>query len=106
MANAYKTVVDDVSTTVDRTLYTTPLGTTAIFNSILVCNDNAADDDMTISIRISNTPHPMFFEKTFSAGTTTQLLVAPLVVESGDAIILNAQTGGRLHVVASILEVT
>jgi|TARA_R110000824_G_scaffold100623_2_gene239205 hypothetical protein len=106
MANLYKTVVDDVSTTIDRTLYTTPLGTTAIFNSILVCNDNVADDDMTISIRVSNTPHPMFFGKSFSAGTTTQLLTTPLVVESGDAIILNAQTGGRLHVVASILEVT
>jgi hypothetical protein len=106
MANVYKTVVDNVSTTVDRTLYTTPIGTTAIFNSILVCNDNAADDDMTISIRVSNTPHPMFFGKTFSAGTTTQLLTAPLVVESGDAIILNAQNGGRLHVVTSVLEVT
>ena len=106
MANVYKTVVDNVSTTVDRTLYTTPIGTTAIFNSILVCNDNAADDDMTISIRVSNTPHPMFFGKTFSAGTTTQLLTAPLLVESGDAIILNAQNGGRLHVVTSVLEVT
>ena len=106
MANVYKTVVDNVSTTVDRTLYTTPIGTTAIFNSILVCNDNAADDDMTVSIRVSNTPHPMFFGKTFSAGTTTQLLTAPLVVESGDAIILNAQNGGRLHVVTSVLEVT
>lgn len=68
MANLYKTVVDDVSTTIDRTLYTTPLGTTAIFNSILVCNDNVADDDMTISIRVSNTPHPMFLENRLAQG--------------------------------------
>jgi len=106
MANIYKTVVDNVSATGNRTLYTTPLGTTAIFNSLLVCNDNAAGADMTISIRVSNVLHPVFFSKTFSAGTTTQLLTAPLVVASGDAIILNAETAGRLHVVASVLEVT
>lgn len=106
MANIYKTVVNDVSNAVNRTLYTTPAGTTAVFNSILVCNDNAAGDDMTVFIRASNVLHPVFFSKTFSAGTTTQLLVAPLVVASGDAIIVNAQNGGRLHIVASILEIT
>jgi hypothetical protein len=48
----------------------------------------------------------LFKVKAVGANTTVELLTAPLVVEAGEILKVQAATTNRLHVVASILEIT
>ena len=44
--------------------------------------------------------------KAVAANTTVELLTAPLVVQEDEIIKVTAATANRLHVVASLLEIT
>jgi len=48
----------------------------------------------------------LFKVKTVGANTTRELLTTPLVVQTGEILKVTAATANRLHVVASILEIT
>jgi len=48
----------------------------------------------------------LFKVKAIGANTTVELLTAPLVVQESEILKVTAATANRLHVVASILEVT
>ena len=48
----------------------------------------------------------LFKTKAVSANATTELLTAPLVVEESEILKVTAATANRLHVVASLLEVS
>ena len=48
----------------------------------------------------------LFKVKAVGANTTVELLTAPLVVQESEILKVTAATADRLHVVASILEVT
>ena len=48
----------------------------------------------------------LFKVKAIGANTTVELLTAPLVVQESEILKVTAATADRLHVVASILEVT
>ena len=80
MPNKYVNAKKDLTGTSETTLYTAPALTTAIVKSILVSEDSGNAD--------------------------TILLTAPLVVETGEILKVTAATANRLHVVASILEIS
>jgi len=48
----------------------------------------------------------LFKVKAVSANATIELLTRPLVVEEAEILKVTAATGGRLHVVASLLELS
>jgi hypothetical protein len=48
----------------------------------------------------------LFKTKAVAANATEELLTAPLVIQEGEILKVTAATADRLHVVASILEVT
>jgi len=48
----------------------------------------------------------LFNVKAVGASGTVELLTAPLIVGAGEIVKVTAATANRLHVVASILEVT
>ena len=48
----------------------------------------------------------MFKVKAVGANTTVELLTAPLVVQESEVLKITAATANRLHVVASLLEVS
>ena len=48
----------------------------------------------------------LFKVKAVGANATVELLTAPLVVTEGEILKVNAATANRLHVVASILEIS
>jgi hypothetical protein len=48
----------------------------------------------------------LFKTKAVSANNTLELLSAPLIVQAEEILKVTAATANRLHVVASILEVT
>ena len=107
MANQYKNAKVDLTATTATTLYTCPTARTAIIKSILVSEDSGNADTITVTITDSaSAVFSLFKTKAVSANATVELLTAPLVVEESEIVKVTAATANRLHVVASILEVT
>ena len=107
MANVYTNAKVDLTTTSVTTLYTAPALTTSVVNSILVSEDSGNADTITLTITNSaSAVFSLFKTKAISANATTELLTAPLVMQRGEVLKATAATANRLHVVASILEVT
>mgnify|MGYP003674587862 FL=1 len=107
MANNYKNAKVDLTTTSATTLYTCPAATTSLVKSILVSNDSASADTITVTITNAATAvFSLFKVKAVAANTTVELLTAPLVIQENEILKVTAATANRLHVVASFLEVS
>ena len=106
MANNYKNSKVDLTSTSITTLYTCPASTTAIMKSILVSEDSGNADTITLTITSGSDVFSIYKVKAVGANTTVELLTARLVVEAGEILKVQAATTNRLHVVASILEIT
>ena len=107
MANNYKNSKVDLTNTNVTTLYTAPSATTAIVKSILVSNDSGSEDTITLTITDSATAvFSVYKLESVGANSTEELLKQPLVVMESEILKVNAATGGRLHVIASYLEVS
>ena len=107
MPNSYKNAKVDLTTTAVTDLYTTPGATTALVKSILVSEDTGNADTITVTITDANDAVFSLFKVTaIAANTTVELLTEPLVVEENEVLKVTAATADRLHVVASILEIS
>jgi hypothetical protein len=107
MASAYKNAKIDLTGTGITTLYTCPSVTTAIVTSILVSEDSGNADTITVTLTNSAAAvFSLFKVKAVGANTTVELLTRPLVVGESEILKVTAATGGRLHVVASLLELS
>ena len=106
MANTYKNAKADLSTTAVTTLYTCVATATGIVKSILVSEDSGNADTITVTITNGSTVYSLFNVKAVGANATVELLTAPLIVQTGEILKVTAATANRLHVVASILEIT
>ena len=109
MANSFKNKKVDLTTTSVTTLYTVPSATTGVIKSILVSEDSGNADTITVTItdaESSPATFSLFKTKAVSANNTVELLTAPLVVQTGEIIKVTAATANRLHVVASVLEIS
>ena len=100
----------DLTTTDVTVLYTAPSETdfnSSIVNSILVSNDSGSADTITVTITDSASAiFSLFQVKAVAANTTIELLTKDLILQSGEIIKVTAATANRLHVVASIQELT
>tara|TARA_R100000781_G_C3997953_1_gene99249 strand:- start:3 stop:326 length:324 start_codon:yes stop_codon:yes gene_type:complete len=107
MANNYKNSKVDLTTTNITTLYTVPSATQAIVKSILVSNDSGSDDTITLTITDSaSAVFSVYKLEEVGAVSTKELLSQPLVVMESEILKVTAATAGRLHVVASYLEIS
>jgi hypothetical protein len=107
LANSFKNAKVDLTTTNVTTLYTAPNNARAIVKSILVSEDSGNADTITVTLtNASSAVFSLFKVKAVGANTTIELLTAPLVVTEGEIIKVTAATANRLHVVASVLEVS
>ena len=106
MANTYVNAKLDLTATSVTTLYTCAALTTGIVKSILVSEDTGNADTITVTITSGSDVYSLFKTKAIGANTTVELLTAPLVVQAGEILKVTAATADRLHVVASILEIT
>lgn len=107
MANNYKNAKVDLTTTNATTLYTAPSATTTLIKSILVSEDSGNADTITVTITdASAAVFSLFKVKAIGANTTVELLTQPLTVQEDEIIKVTAATANRLHVVASLLEIT
>ena len=106
MANNYKNSKVDLTSTSITTLYTCPASTTAIMKSILVSEDSGNADTITLTLTSGSDVFSLYKVRAVSANATVELLSAPLVVDASEILKVTAATANRLHVVASLLEVT
>ena len=107
MPNIYVNAKKDLTDTSVTTLYTAPALTTGIVKSILVSEDSGNADTITLTITdASSNVFSLFKTKAVSANATVELLTAPLVVQTGEALKVTAATANRLHVTASVLEIS
>jgi len=107
LANSFKNAKADLTTTDATTLYTVPSATTTIVKSILVSEDSGNADTITVTLtNASSAVFSLFKVKAVGANATIELLTAPLVVTESEIIKVTAATANRLHVVASVLEVS
>jgi pyridoxal/pyridoxine/pyridoxamine kinase len=106
MANTYTNAKVDLTSTSVTTLYTCATNTTAIVKSILISEDSGNADTITLTLTSGSDVYSLFKTKSISANGTTELLTAPLVVQASEILKVTAATANRLHVVASILEIT
>jgi len=107
MANNYKNAKVDLTTTNATVLYTAPAATTSLIKSILVSEDSGNADTITVTITdTASAVFSLFKVKAVSANTTVELLSEPLVMQESEIIKVTAATANRLHVVASLLEIS
>tara|TARA_B100000780_G_C20700198_1_gene278388 strand:+ start:200 stop:520 length:321 start_codon:yes stop_codon:yes gene_type:complete len=106
MANIYANAKVDLTTTNVTTLYTCAALTTGVIKSILVSEDSGNADTITVTLTNGSSVFSLFKTKAVGANATIELLTAPLVVQTGEILKVTAATANRLHVTASILEVT
>jgi len=99
----------DLSTTDLTTLFTVPSDAdfnAAVVNSILVSEDSGNADTITVQLVSGSDTFNLFKVKTVGANTTIELLTKDLILQSGEILKVQAATANRLHVVASIQELS
>jgi hypothetical protein len=124
MANVYTNYKAVLSNSALTTLYTVPSETTAIIKSIRVSNIDA-QNDCKISIYLvdsSSVSYNLQTDRAVQSLTTEELLAAgsldqdsadssvgspcPLVAKESEVIKVQAENGGDLHVILSVLEIS
>ena len=99
----------DLTTTNLTTLFTVPSDAdfnAAIVNSILVSEDSGNADTITVQLVNGSDTFSLFKVKAVGANTTVELLTKDLILQSGEILKVQAATANRLHVVASIQELS
>ena len=99
----------DLTTTDLTTLFTVPSDAdfnAAVVNSILVSEDSGNADTITVTLVSGSDTFSLFKVKSVGANTTVELLTRDLILQSGEVLKVQAATANRLHVVASIQELS
>jgi len=99
----------DLTTTDATVLYTAPSDAdfnASVVSSIIVSNDSGSSDTITLTITSGSDVFSLFQVKSVAANTSVELLTRDLVLESGEILKATAATANRLHVVASIQELS
>tara|TARA_R110002167_G_C12652592_1_gene649289 strand:+ start:1443 stop:1832 length:390 start_codon:yes stop_codon:yes gene_type:complete len=99
----------DLTTTDVTVLYTAPSGAdfnASVVNSILVSEDSGNADTITVTVTNGSDVFSLFKVKAVGANGTVELLTQDLILQSGEILKVTAATANRLHVVASIQELS
>ena len=126
MANTYTNYKVVLSTSELTTLYTVPTATTAIIKSIGVANVDT-ENDCKISIYLvdsSSVSYNLQTDRTIKSNKSAELLATgvsnsgfgstdssfapgtPMVVKESEVLKVQAENGGDLHVILSVLEIS
>ena len=106
MANLYKNVKTDLTSTGLVVLLNVPTESTCILKSILVSENTGATPTIDITLVESSNIFSIFKSKALSANQTLELLDKPLVIQAGEILKAQASAGNQLHVIVSYLEIT
>jgi len=99
----------DLTTTDVTVLYTAPSDAdfnASVVSSIIVSNDSGSSDTITLTLTSGSDVFSLFQVKSVAANTSIELLTRDLILESGEILKATAATANRLHLVASIQELS
>ena len=106
MANIYKNAGFALGTTNLTTIYTVPTDRTAIVKSIQINNDDSSAIQVEISVTdTSASATYKIYHKDLGADSTDNGVVAPLVLEAGDIIKIQAATANKIEGMISYMEI-
>ena len=106
MANSFVNAKVDLTSTDNTTLYTTPTANVALVKSILVSNDSGSGCNLDVTLTDSSgNVFSLFKTKSVSANGTEELISQPIILQESEILKAQATTAGRLHMVASLLEI-
>ena len=106
MANVYRNAKVDFTTTDNTTVYTVPSNSRAIIKGILVSDDSGSGDSINVTLTdASAAVFSLFKTKTIGSNATTELITQPIILQESEILKAQATTAGRLHMVASLLEI-
>ena len=106
VANVYRNAKIDLTTTDNTTVYTAPSNSRAILKNILVSDDSGSGDSINVTLTdASAAVFSLFKTKTIGSNATTELITQPIVLQESEILKAQATTAGRLHMVASLLEI-
>ena len=106
VANVYRNAKVDFTTTGNTTVYTVPSNSRAIIKGILVSEDSGNADSISVTVTdASSNVFSLFKTKAVSANATEELISQPIVLQESEILKAQATTAGRLHMVASLLEI-
>ena len=114
MANVYTNYKAVLSTNELTTLYTVPTTTTGIIKSLRVTNIDEENDCKVSShvVDSSSISYTLETNRVVQKGTSEELFnsysfsTSPVVLKESEIIKLQAQNGGDLHVILSVLEIS
>ena len=99
----------DLTNTDNTVLYTAPSDAdfnASVISSILVSNDSGSADTITVTLISGSDTFSVFKLEEVGAVSTKELLLKDLILQGGEILKVQAATGGRLHVVASVQELS
>ena len=99
----------DLTNTYNTVLYTAPSDAdfnASVVGSIVVSNDSGSADTITVTLVSGSDIFSVFKLEEVGAVSTKELLLKDLILQGGEILKVQAATGGRLHVVASIQELS
>ena len=106
VANVYKNAKVDFTTTDNTTVYTVPSNSRAIIKGILVSDDSGSGDSINVTLTdASAAVFSLFKTKAIASNATTELISQPIILQESEILKAQATTAGRLHMVASLLEI-
>ena len=106
VANVYRNAKVDFTTTDNTTVYTVPSNSRAIIKGILVSEDSGNADSISVTLTdASSNVFSLFKTKSVSANGTEELISQPIILQESEILKAQATTAGRLHMVASLLEI-
>ena len=106
VANVYRNAKVDFTTTNNTTVYTVPSNSRAIIKGILVSDDSGSGDSINVTLTdASAAVFSLFKTKAIASNATTELITQPIVLQESEILKAQATTAGRLHMVASLLEI-
>ena len=97
----------DLTNTNDTVLYTAPSDSdfnASVINALLVSNDSGSADTITVTLISGSDTFSVYKLEEVGALSTKELLTNDLIMQGGEVLKVQAATGARLHVIASIQE--
>ena len=108
MANTYKNAMFDLTNTNATTVYTVPTNATSIVKAIQTTNIHSGAIDVTV-FTVDSSDSNAEFEVALvnlASKTVENLVKSSMVLESGDAIKIQAATADKIAGIVSVLEIT
>ena len=106
MANIYKNAGINLTTTSLTTVYTVPTNRTAIIKNIQISNEHSSNNLVEVFITDSSASATYeIFHESMAADSTTNAALAPIILESGDALKIQAANANVVEGIVSYLEI-